>query len=90
MGNLDETLKAEAGQIEKLAAFYTGPGTCDEIMHAFLATDLTDGEQNLERYEEITVEVQPESQVRQMIADGRIIDGKTLAALALYWVKARA
>jgi len=70
-----------AGGLEKLSAFYTGPGTCDEMMHAFLATDLTDGEQNLERYEQITVEVHPESQVR---------DGKTLAALALYWVRAGA
>jgi len=84
---LGEETGYTAGRIEKLAAFYTGPGTSDEIMHAFLAVDLTDGEQHLERYEEITVEVHPESQVRKMIADGRVIDAKTLACLALYWVK---
>ncbi len=76
-----------AGKVEKLGQFYPGPGTNDEQMHSFLATDLTDGEQNLEIYEQITVEVFTEQKVREMICDGTIHDGKTIATLSLYWLK---
>ena len=55
-------------------------------MHAFLATELTLGEQALEVYEQIRVEVVPEARVREMIADGTLHDGKTIAALAYYWL----
>lgn len=76
-----------AGRIEKLGTFFTGPGTTDENMHAYLATGLTRGEQNLEIYERITVEIYSEPRVRQMIADGTLHDGKSIAALALYWLR---
>ncbi|MBS3734770.1 MAG: NUDIX hydrolase [Phycisphaerae bacterium] len=76
-----------AGAITRLGQFYSAPGTMDEVMHAYLATDLTAGPQNLERYEEITVEPQTEADVRGMIESGEIHDGKTLAALGLYWLK---
>lgn len=76
-----------AGSIEKLGQFYPGPGTNDEVMHSFLATDLSAGKQDLERYEDITVEIVPAGQVRRMVADGRIHDGKTIATLALYWIR---
>jgi ADP-ribose pyrophosphatase len=76
-----------AGRLEKLGAFYTGPGTTDENMHAFLATELTRGRQDLEAYEEIKVEVFPDGEVRRMVADGTIHDGKTIAALAYYWMR---
>lgn len=75
-----------AGRIEKLGAFYTGPGTTDENMHSFLATDLTDGKQDLERYEDIAVEIVPDETVREMVCSGEIHDGKTIATLALYWL----
>ena len=75
-----------AGKIEKLGWFYTGPGTTDEKMHAFLATGLARGEQALEAYEQIRVEVVAEEQVRRMIADGTLHDGKSIAALAYYWL----
>ena len=76
-----------AGRIVKLGEFYTGPGTTDERMHAYLATDLTDGLQNLEIHEEIAVEVLPDERVRRMVGDGTIHDGKTLATLGLYWLE---
>ena len=75
------------GRLEKLGRFYTGPGTADEVMHAYLATDLADGKQDLEVHERITVEVFSHEQVRKMVADGTIHDGKTIAALAYYWLR---
>ncbi len=76
-----------AGRVEKLGAFFTGPGCTDENMHAFLATELSPGPQRLEHYEEIRVEVHSADEVRRMVADGRIHDGKTIAALGLYWLR---
>ena len=83
---LTEETGYTAGRLEKLGVFYTGPGTTDEAMHAFLATDLTDGRQALEVYEEITVETYSDREVRRMVLDGVIHDGKTIAALGLYWL----
>lgn len=76
-----------AGRIEKIGSYCSAPGTSDEILHAFLATDLTGGEQDLEDYERITVEVLPEQTIRKMIASGEIHDAKTISALALYWLR---
>ena len=76
-----------AGRIEKLGRFCSTPGTTDEFLHAYLATELTDGEQDLETYERITVEVLPDEKVREMVSDGTIHDAKTLAALLLYWLR---
>lgn len=76
-----------AGRLEKLGGFFTGPGTSDEFIHAYLATDLTAGRQDLERYEQIAVEVRSDEQVRAMVADGTIRDAKTLSTLALYWLR---
>jgi ADP-ribose pyrophosphatase len=75
-----------AGKMEKLGLFFTGPGTCDERMHSFLATDLQAGAQDLEDYEQITVEVHGDEEVRRMVVDGRIHDAKTIATLGLYWL----
>ena len=76
-----------AGRVEKLGGFYTGPGTSDEFIHAYLATELTAGRQTLDRYEEISVEVLADAQVRHHVADGTIRDAKTIATLSLYWLR---
>ncbi len=75
-----------AGRLEKLGQFYSSPGSTDEIMHSYLATELTDGDQDLEIYEQITVEVVSDAQARQMVLDGRIHDAKSISTLSLYWL----
>ena len=79
-----------AARLVKLGSYLTGPGTTDEFLHAYLATELTEGAQDLEVYERITVEVLPEAKVKAMVADGTIHDAKTIAALALYWLRKEA
>jgi ADP-ribose pyrophosphatase len=79
-----------AGRIEKLGQFYPGPGTSDEVMHSYLAAELKAGRQNLEAYEEITVQTFSMDDVRRMVADGTVHDGKTIATLALYWLRQHA
>jgi len=84
---LTEETGYTAGRLEPLGWYYTGPGTTDEHMHPYLATELVDGPQRLETYERITVEIVPEAKVIEMIGDGTIHDAKTIATLALYWLK---
>ena len=84
---LTEETGYTAGRWEKLGGFFTGPGTSDEFIHAYLATELTAGPQRLERYEEIAVELRSDAEVRAMVADGTIRDAKTLSTLTLYWLK---
>jgi ADP-ribose pyrophosphatase len=75
-----------AGCIEPLGAFYSCPGTSDEKLYAFLATDLTGGEQSLEAHERIDVETYSPDEVRAMMRSGELHDGKSIAALGLYWL----
>lgn len=77
----------KAGRVETLGSFYLAPGTADEVMHCFLASDLEEGPQQLEKHEEITVDPRTPAEVRRMVLSGEIRDGKTLALLALYWLR---
>jgi ADP-ribose pyrophosphatase len=82
---VEEETGYRAGTITPLTAFFASPGILDERMHGFLATDLTPSEQSLDADEEIEVFPIPQWQVRDMLRDGHIEDGKTIALL-LYWM----
>ncbi len=81
---LTEETGYRAARIEPLAAFYPSPGICTELMHAFVAHDLTHVGQQLDENERITVEVTPLAQSIQMVRDNTIRDGKTIATLLYY------
>lgn len=69
-----------ATTLEHLCTFYTSPGFCTEMMHAFLATGLVAGEAKPEEDEEIeTVHLSVEA-VLKMIKRGELQDAKTIAA----------
>ncbi|MCC6146414.1 MAG: NUDIX hydrolase [Anaerolineaceae bacterium] len=78
----EETGKA-AGQIQKIGEFYMSAGYCNELMHVFLATDLCDDPLDADDDEFIQVQSIPVVQVYEMIAQGRLRDSKSLAALLL-------
>jgi ADP-ribose pyrophosphatase len=82
-------LAEEAGfapeTLEALGRFYTAPGFCTELMHAFAATGLAPApDAHADEDEEIKVEplTIPESLSR--IEAGEVIDAKSLAAFFLY------
>jgi ADP-ribose pyrophosphatase len=68
---------------------YTSPGFCDELMRVYAAEDLEPVGQKLEPGENLVVEVIARSEVMAMIGDGRIRDGKTIAALLLWILEPR-
>ena len=73
-----------AGRLVPLGSFFTSPGILSEKMYAFAAYDLEQGKAALEEYEEIEVEPTPFDEAIEMIQDGRIHDGKTIATLLMY------
>ncbi len=81
---LEEETGYRARRLERLCEFYTSPGFTDERMHAFVATNLTRTAQQLDATEQIRVVTMPFDDALDACADGRIVDGKTIAALQVY------
>jgi ADP-ribose pyrophosphatase len=80
---LEEEIGVRAGRLEKLAEFFTTPGFCEEKLWVYLATDLTETEQNLEGDEMLEIVRVSFQRAFEMIADGEIEDAKTIIGLML-------
>jgi ADP-ribose pyrophosphatase len=76
-----------AGKLEKLHEFYSCPGICDELMHLYLATELTAGQPDREATEQIENRIVSRDEISGLIAGGAIRDAKTL--IGLYTLLAR-
>ena len=70
-----------AGTLQKMCEFYSAPGICDELMHLYVATDLTAGQHAREAVEQIENQLVHRSEVRDLIAQGAIRDAKSLVGL---------
>lgn len=81
---LEEETGFVAEKLEPLCKFYTAPGLCNELMHAFVGTQLKPGQQRLQVDEKISVEILGFDQIDQALRMGRIMDAKTIAALLYY------
>ncbi|MBI5420107.1 MAG: NUDIX hydrolase [Deltaproteobacteria bacterium] len=68
-------------RLTPLGVFHPSPGVFDELIHLYLATELAQEEADPEHYEEIETVRLPIGEARRMAEDGRITDGKTIAAL---------
>ena len=80
---LEEEIGVRAAKIEKLSEFYVSPGFLTEKMHVFLASDLTETQQNLEEDEILTIERHTFGALFGMIRGGEIEDAKTIAGVIL-------
>lgn len=78
---LQEETGYSCARLEKLTKIWTTPGFTDEVIHLFLATELTPGAPALEADEIVDVHALRWSETRAMIARGEIVDAKTLVAL---------
>jgi ADP-ribose pyrophosphatase len=77
-----------AGRWRKLAECYASPGCLSELMHLFVAQDLTPGPMQPEKEEDLVPHVVPWDQALGWALDGTIRDVKTIAGLLL-WDKLR-
>jgi ADP-ribose pyrophosphatase len=90
-----ETAKRELAEECGLAAaswvagprFYTAPGFCTELMHIYLATDLTDAPGQADPDEQLDDSWMTLDDALEAIDDGRIVDAKSLAAIG--WLARR-
>jgi ADP-ribose pyrophosphatase len=71
------------GNLEKLASFYTSPGFSDEIIHVYLASDLTEGNARPDEDEYLEVIKIPLEEALEMISRGEIKDSKTMIGLLM-------
>jgi ADP-ribose pyrophosphatase len=73
--------------LTSLGSFFPTPGYCDEEMHFYradgLRTPTADETARPDEDEDIATQAFPAADIRRMIADGEVIDLKTLAALEL-------
>jgi 8-oxo-dGTP pyrophosphatase MutT (NUDIX family) len=83
-GELVEETGLRAGKMERLGRMFFAYGISDQRFDVWLATELTEGEQQLEVTEQgLEVGKFTLAEVDDMVLDGRIGDAATVAALGL-------
>ncbi|WP_041971644.1 NUDIX hydrolase [Geobacter sp. OR-1] len=78
---LQEETGLRSAVLEPLGFIYPSPGVFDEKIYLFLARGLTQGEAEQEQFEDIHPVRVSLPDALAMACDGRIVDGKTIAAL---------
>jgi ADP-ribose pyrophosphatase len=87
---LEEEAGFRAGRLTYLGGVHSAPGFCSELLHLYLAEELTPSRRPMDEDEEITlVRLTPDEALRRAAA-GELRDAKTLAALLLYFERRRA
>jgi ADP-ribose pyrophosphatase len=81
---LQEEAGYKAARLTKLAEFYSAPGFCSELLHLYLAEELTPCRLPGDEDEEIEVERCSLDEAVRMALSGKIRDAKTLAGVLLY------
>lgn len=78
---LQEETGYKAGEIEYLGRLATTPGFCDEIIHVFKATQLSDSVACPDEDEFVRVKKLSVCELRKAVKDGVLYDSKTITAL---------
>jgi ADP-ribose pyrophosphatase len=86
---LEEEIGFRASALEPVVTFFATPGFTDEVIHAFKATGLVPGRQNLDHDEVLEVVELPLREAIGRIQDGTIRDGKTIVGLLTVFLGGR-
>lgn len=73
-----------AGRLQVIGNFFSSPGILTEKIYAYAAYDLQPAQTDLDEGEEIETLPTAFDKAIEMIRDGRIHDGKTIATLLMY------
>lgn len=84
---LEEETGYQAGKLEWLININTTVAFCNEFIGVYLATELLPSRQHLDEDEFLNVEEHDLEELVGMIFEGKITDGKTVAALLAYRTK---
>lgn len=80
---LEEEAGVKCGQLQLLGKTITSPGVLTEVIHLYLARELTPAAQSLEAEEVIQVNWITFAQAMLWIADGKIYDAKSVIGIML-------
>ena len=80
---LSEETGYTAGKLEKLTTIATTVGFSNEIIHLYVATDLTQGEKHPDQDEFINTVKIPLTAALQLVESGKIIDAKSIISILL-------
>ena len=78
---LQEETGMKANKLTRLFDYYATPGYCTEKIVFYLAQDLEKAEQHLDADEFLTIHRFTIEEAVQMVTEGTITDGKTIAAI---------
>jgi ADP-ribose pyrophosphatase len=78
---LEEETGYRAESLKLIFSFYSSPGFCDELLHFFYTNNVQKTVTNYEHDEEIVLEFYTLSEAISLILEGKIQDGKSIAAL---------
>jgi ADP-ribose pyrophosphatase len=87
---IQEEAGYKAGKLTKIGEFFSAPGFCNELLHLYLAEELTPSRLPGDEDEEIEVERYSLQEALRMALAGEIRDAKTLAGVLLYAQRAGA
>ncbi len=82
-----EETGASATDYESLGKLYPSPGYCGEIIHLYMARNLSFGVMHPDEDEFLEVEKIPLEEAVRMVVDNQIPDAKTQAAVLKVWAK---
>lgn len=80
---LSEETGYTAGRLEKLTEFYPSVGYTTEVLHIYLATELTPGACHPDENEVLDILEMDLEDAYRMVMNGEIHDGKTIAAVMI-------
>ena len=80
---LAEETGYSGGSLEKLISFYPSPGFSTEVIHIFIARDLTEGNAKPDEDEYLEVMKFPLEEALKMVEAGIIKDSKTIIGLLM-------
>lgn len=84
---LEEEIGYRASEFLLLSSILTAPGFADEVIHVYQATDLTRGQQQLDRDEVLEVVEMPLKEAMRNIETGAIRDAKTIVGLQAVYIR---
>ena len=83
---LEEETGFACGSIQHVSSFYTSPGFADELLHLYVAEQLSVGHLNPDDDEFIACTSISLEEAKALIANGRISDAKTIIAVYAWQV----
>jgi ADP-ribose pyrophosphatase len=78
---LEEEIGYTAGKIKKMTEFFLAPGYSNELLHLFIAWDLSRSSQILDGDEFVQIERYPKENVIELVMNRKVRDAKTIIGL---------